>query len=788
MEPMSSVELSEKYSDHEFLESFLRLYALRNTIGNAIFPPDYAAPAELETIVELTDFGKEVENHLPVQDLSLSPGDGRLALFNVFAHRDLIVDPLRTDYGAMREVISSQIAQMRIRYIPAMGRDLYDRFFEMYGHRDGLSPEESLRLLEGTPQGVYQVGHSITGPFGLLESVVFRWLSPTREAPLSHCSDPGCQGLHSVALRTSRTPSGQAYAVINEYLDETYGMKSDWHGFWWEEFMPDSLYYADFNPANFPLLLANALSEIELRALLQEVLTQHAGTLRPRLPTSSEDRDFMHSPPGAIVDGLNREAMYQLLLLASDEQLIQTLEELIDSGRIYIPATEVRISPVRRRAATGWTDQTAELSRFGVRFISRSNRLAVPRLKSLLKLLHGDDDGLADLEWQLLDISGSDIFAKLDKLVNETDPRTIVRDLVVSRRGLFKGMTEYLQFGNFVPPASAADKEALIDRVLWKLGFLVATYPTANDVFWRRLRTLQAAIVGNTGSETGREEIRSVAVNFFVSLEEVLDSTLAFCVWSLFSDHYSESRPERFKYNLTEARKVAASKLNGYPLGNGETLNISSSGRTNLFGLIEGLRITADLCENQISEEDRSAYERPAIDFPGYAGETGLELFPFENTLALLDLDEAAVHDIASLLRDASRSLVRSNLMSVRNRVPHGGGDFPTEEEFATALTATEQVVRMLEDAGALPLVWQFTGSNVDEYGRSGSHLQNYRGKSLVLYYPSELETCGLPASGAPQVIFKIARIRGSSEVLRFAFQEDSEYSSMWDKYPRRSE
>jgi hypothetical protein len=106
-----------------------------------------------------------VEKHLPTQELSLSTADGRLALFNVFAHRELIIDPLRTNHDALKEVLSSQIEQMSIRFIPALGRDLYDRFFEMFGHREGLSSEESLRLLEDTPQGLYQVGHFITGPF-----------------------------------------------------------------------------------------------------------------------------------------------------------------------------------------------------------------------------------------------------------------------------------------------------------------------------------------------------------------------------------------------------------------------------------------------------------------------------------------------------------------------------------------------------------------------------------------------------------------------------------------------
>jgi hypothetical protein len=194
--------------------------------------------------------------------------------------------------------------------------------------------------------------------------------------------------------------------------------------------------------------------------------------------------------------------------------------------------------------------------------------------------------------------------------------------------------------------------------------------------------------------------------------------------------------------------------------------------------------MAADICDEVITNESLPKYRRPPEGFPGYAAFTHIEMFPFIHTVALLDLDRSAAVNISSLVRDAARTLKRGNVMSVRNRIPHGGGDFPSSVEFGTAISAIEQAITALEESGACPLVALYAGSSSDGYGRFCVEWKDYRGRTTVLYGPSELEMCGLPSSETPQAIFKMARVRDSAEVLRFSFEEDSEFSRIWSNYP----
>jgi hypothetical protein len=364
-----------------------------------------------------------------------------------------------------------------------------------------------------------------------------------------------------------------------DYLDASYGKASDWGGFWWFLFQDERDHYADFNASDLPSLIGSAFSENELRSILSSVIEDHAAKIRPRLRKISSKRPLQGSAI-EIAQSLTKAECFQLTLLASNQELVQSIERLIRSEIIVIPATENRSAPVKHRATGGWTNQVAQCSKLGVRFVPRRRDLAVPRLKALLKRLHGDEDGLADLEWQLMETSGEDVHSKLDRLVHEADPREIVRDLVLSRRKLFQEMTEYLVYGYFVIPTTLIEKEEAISRILWKLGFHVPVYPSLNDTFWRRLNAFRGVTRRDARDESQREEIRAVAVNFFVSLEEVLDTSVAFTIWSLLSDHYSASRPARFRFNLSKARQAMVRSLDGRDIGNGEKLEINSSGRT----------------------------------------------------------------------------------------------------------------------------------------------------------------------------------------------------------------
>lgn len=782
-------DLFQTDPNNEARQRFRDLYGLRTIFANSILAPDYVPPTSLGSSIKLTPLGREEEAHTKSVLDSLTDAEYRLALFFLFGSRELFVDLAETDLDALRSTISDEVARSRIRLPFMMVRELYDRFIELNGPStlDTLPAEETQRLLQGTSQGVFQMGRLITGPFGLLQSTVSREIRPSRSTPLSYCLDPGCQSLHGVQLQTSPTGVGRARGISYSHLFSSPGLTTDWLRVWRSMEGFERKHYDDFNMDELPWLLGNTFSEKELKQLLTAVLSDYPDIIRPHLPTG---RDYRHLRGSAteIASTLTHAQCCQVALILSDEQIIVALERLIDAKRIVVPATEVRISPVSPRRIGGWRRQRVECSSLGVRSVSFNFGLAIPRLKALLKKLHGTSDDLDDLEWQLLEVPGTDLFSKLDRFVHETELRSVIRDLVISRPKLFEDMKLYLRYGNFTVPDSHETKEALISKVLWKLGFDVPIYPDANLRFWHHFDLLKTVLASNDlSSEARQEEVRAVAVNFFVALEEVLDRALSFSVWALVSDHFDVSKPQRFKLNLVQARRVMYDQLNGSPLGRDEVLRMDPSGQNNLFALVEGFRVAADKLMKVRSENEASA-RRDASGFPGYYPQATVELFPLIHTVAILDIQETAAQSIIALLREVGQGLLRGNVKDIRNRIPHTGGEFPSRAEFETALLAIEQSVLSLEDAGASPLVSLPIRRTTDSFGRASRELVDYRGRKTTLYQPSELTSANIPPPHRPQVIFREARLRGSSEVLRFRFEEESDFVQMWRGYPRRVE
>src|SRR6266540_18777 len=789
MEWMNGLELNEHFRDEQFRQSFTDLYALRTIYAHSILAPTYKPPEAMAGAVSLTEAGQELESRIHFENPALSAPELKTALFGIFAHRNIFVDVANTDASQLAALEGEEILRGAIKHPFAYGRELYDRFFDRYGsRRSDLQPEETQSFLDGTSQGVFQVGRYITGPHGLIESSAVRRHDPTSSAPLSHCTDPSCQALHGVTLRTGLTPIGRAYNLAQQRLRETEGIASTWSGFWNQIYMAELGYYDDFNTEDLPYFVGNALSDGEISLLLQALIEDYPTVLRTRFSAIGQSDKSLQGPSGAIVAGMGRAQCLQLILLASDHEIICSLERLIDTGSLKIPATEVRSSSFGRRGRGGAFRQTAECSSLGLRFVSSRSNLAIPRLNELIRRLYAGDDGLAELQWRLVDTPGENLMTRLDRLVHEADPQRIIQDFVISRPPLFDGMVRYLRYGRFAAPNSQEDRQRLIGRILWKLGYEVPVYPLENATLWKRHNSLRATVGKDTlDTEPRREEVRSAAVNFFVSLEDVLDRTLAFSVWAMMSDHFGVSRSERFRFNLSRARQVMADWIvRENEAQQGTSLELQANGKNNLYALIEGFRLAADLLEKAVRGE-LGSQERPVAEYPDFADISGIQRFVLRHKYAILDMDENAVNNAISLLRQTALTLKRTKLMEIRNRIPHAGGTFPSKDEFQSMLSAVELTIVALEDAGASPLVCHVSESVGDSYGREYSEVADYRGKRTRLYMPREMSRSGLPSTTTPQVIFVSALLRDSAEVLRFSVEEDSEYARMWSNYPRRN-
>lgn len=256
---------------------------------------------------------------------------------------------------------------------------------------------------------------------------------------------------------------------------------------------------------------------------------------------------------------------------------------------------------------------------------------------------------------------------------------------------------------------------------------------------------------------------------------------------SPFSYHYGRPRWKRFTYDARLANQTAYEWLDGGTRSAGEPLALSANGRNNLFALIHGFRelsrILADVRERASAGDE---WLRPPETWPIWARHQSARRFPFHHTLPILDLDEEAQVEIIDLLDRASRVLLSGDVMSVRNRVPHGGGDFPSSNEIQIVLAALDESMTVLENSGLSPTVWHYSGSTYDTFGRRTVTHQNYLGHKHCLRTPSTLTGCGFPSVTDTQVIARTAILRDASESLRFTFEVESDFTRMWAEYPRR--
>jgi hypothetical protein len=221
-------------------------------------------------------------------------------------------------------------------------------------------------------------------------------------------------------------------------------------------------------------------------------------------------------------------------------------------------------------------------------------------------------------------------------------------------------------------------------------------------------------------------------------------------------------------------------------LGSNDPLAFDPQGRNTLYPLIQGFSVLADLCAD--AEHDPSLLLRPVPALPGYHGKTTLDLFPFLHTMLLLDISPIERTKILGTLRDVTRLLETSQIHHVRNGIDHPRrpGEFPTGDRIAEAIRAVGDVVRQLEQTGICPLIYYFAGSKTDEFDRRLITLQDYARRDVAVHRPSPYTRCDLPPITGPLIVVPALHVGESTEVIRFAYEETSDYVAMWRGYPKR--
>lgn len=778
----NQLQLEEEYTDPEFRKVFAELFTLNLFLKQCLVSTGYKPPDEFGDAISLTSTGKEWAHRIQVAVSDISLPEINLALFIKFFHHELFIDVTATDFKTIRKVLNAEIIGKRIRYPWVYDRVLYDRFFDMFPTRtEELSYEETARLLENTPPGVFQIRDVIVGPFGVLNSSCDRFLPPARTAPLWHCSDPSCDGLHLVQLSGGKNKVTEAVTFVSNESEKVDDSPSEWYEFFLN-FAGRPGWYDDMHLGQFPWLLVNAFSEIEIQKILRKLIDRYSEEIRQRFPTNKRFESILSGTAEKISQRLTKAQCFQLILLMSDESIVDCVESLIDEQVIKIPFTETR-TPIVTIHPGGWFYISCEASRFGVRSVSLKKDIALSRLKRLIKELYKEEQELELFKHKLRYVQGESMYEKLDRYVHTEDPKQIINTLVYDSPDHLRRAFNILRYGRFVLPTSPEEEERLLEKILWKLGFDIGLYPAYLPLFWSRLKKFrETAETCDTYNEHHMELIRSSGVNFFVSLEEILDFSLSFTTWALLSDHYGVTK---FECNFDEARHFMVSHLNGRKLGSNRPLEFNSGGKNTLYPLIQGFAVLAELC-NEIIEGKKGELKRSENELPGYYGKTEIELFPFLHKTLLLDLGKRDCDRIIALLSKITSKLEISQIASIRNRIDHKRADFPKQEEIEKACGAVAEIVTEMEGAGICPVLYLYAGRVVDQYGRTVVKLKDYKGREITIDQPSNCSFCRLPSVIEPLIFVPCMHIGDSFESIRFKFEETSDYVTMWRDYPKR--
>lgn len=371
---MTRAELAEAYSDPIWRTKLLDALDLLSILLNCIIRKNYRPSEKLNRTIAaaLTVQGKKVRDQLVTKE-KVNPKDANILTFSGFLHVEPLIDLDILDFDKFASSISDEIRETDLRFPMIFGRGLYDRAISLFPEeRDYLKHDDTLKLLADSPQGVFQSGRYLIGPYGIITVAHPRALRPRTRIPLQHCADLSCFRVHQVQLSTSYEAGVNAgRRALTTVLDSIAPEPSEWNGFISDILEETINPYSLDASESIPFLLGDGFSGEELKNILRNSKQHTNGR------TFSQARALGAITDGDFAENLSREQVLQILLTESDESLTNLTDTLILDGTICIPAGEIRRPVINHAASSGVWHMRAEASSLGVRGVSGSSRFVV---------------------------------------------------------------------------------------------------------------------------------------------------------------------------------------------------------------------------------------------------------------------------------------------------------------------------------------------------------------------------------------------------------------------------
>lgn len=770
-EPLTADELLERYPDEEFRERLLKLRYIANFLEDSIVTESYEVSQRMITPIALTTEGKALLKR--IQSNTNPRNSCILAILLLLGWDELYVDPMKTNLEALAAQVSKEIVDGTIMHPYVLGRVLYDKAFDhLPRNKKILSHKETLQLLEDTPPGVFQLGTYVSGPFGLMASKSHRYAPPTLWVPLYHCDDFSCSQLHESYLSTAQAKVSKVRGRLMEIVDRGNTSPAEWGGFLKEQSSKHVNPFSWFYPSGLIFLLGDGFSLRELRWILADLLDETAGELRRRV---AEVRSSVVKA-AEFADGLDEAEALQLILLCSDEQIVDSINHLIITKKLKVPSSEVR-SAKKGPDYSGYFRVTPVCSALGLRF-DTDRSLTLLRTRHLISKLFdtSSSEEQERLVWLIRDMPGENLQEKLGEFISRQDLEQATTRLVFESRRSLEVSADFAGIG--ARTRKLLDEESRLTQAInWRLG---VTDNASDDHFSDFLRhsdkLRHLAMRTHAYSAKDQEEILAITGNYFRNLERLLSDYIKLASWALLRDHYAS--PDGFVYHVEEARGFCASEI----ADRQEGFEFSEEGKWTLGPLAQSFgALAAKLGSLSGVDGKRSIAERPDV-----LRNPSPYSFLFDHKFPFLDLSDYSQEQIIAVLKEASSKLGRGRVAEVRNMTQHNSDKFPSQSEILGAVDAAQAVLTEAEEAGFLPIEAWPSGEERDHFGRRFVTLTTRRMKESRFVRPSQHYLAGLPPLRRPQLVIRAAIYKESEEVIRLEVRNQSDFTERWTGYPRR--
>ncbi|RIS79049.1 hypothetical protein D2E44_20420 [Mycobacteroides abscessus] len=326
--------------------------------------------------------------------------------------------------------------------------------------------------------------------------------------------------------------------------------------------------------------------------------------------------------------------------------------------------------------------------------------------------------------------------------------------------------------------------EALVEALLWKLGFPMEAEEDPHQVFWERHERLWALTQSLTATGSS-SRFQDTAMPYFTTLEGILLDSLAFTSWALLVDHTTADMP--FTYDDAEDRAAGLALLQSAWISQsgGDTHDIDyGSERVDLRALMGGFRVLSKHLERCRTAPER--YARPVEELPEFDGKTDLKRYLLRSTVPFLDLSRPSQDRIVEGLQQISATMDKAEVNQVRNDYMHYRRTAPNIALIEDALEATRQSITRIENMGLCRLVFSPATVIQDRWGQRIHGFVGPRSYEHSIARPTTLDWMGLPSLSESQYLVRAASFGDPNEVLRFTRRYPSEFSEIWQGFPDR--